>query len=66
MLDAMALDYYQRARRQPTLDMFDTKVSQPIEEHSVVTLAELFPADGKILPAGARGTVVAVYKGGRA
>lgn len=61
MLDAMMLDYYQRARRQPSGDMPDT-AREPVAEHSVVTLNAPLSADGKVLPKGTRGTVVAVYQ----
>ena len=63
MLDAMMLDFYQRARSQP--DGAALRRS-PVAEHAMVSLNAPLAADEGILPKGARGTVVAVYKGGAA
>ena len=64
MLDAMMLDFYQRARREPAQQVLDVGRIVPFEEHSIITLLSSLPLDGQVLPKGATGTVVAVYKSG--
>ena len=66
MLDAMMLDFYQRAHTQPSGGLSDRRLSGLVAEHSIVSLNTEITTDGKILPKGTRGTVVAVYKDGAA
>jgi len=66
MVDAMALDYYQRARRPPTIGLAVPDQVSLFPEHAVVSLRTSIDADGQVLPEGARGTIVGIYRGGAA
>jgi hypothetical protein len=66
MVDAMALDYYQRAHRPLAIGLAIPDQVSLFPEHAVVSLRTSIDADGQVLPKGARGTIVGIHRDGAA